>query len=203
MNFQKTYTPADANLTGFASNVTGAAFTITTTSSGDSLAHQVSIRNDSATDHSGKTVTLVGTDHLGRALTEIVTAPGASLTVESSGYFLTLTDATPSATIGADTFDIGWVDEFVPPAIPMDWRAGVGSLLVTITGTISVDLQSSNTDINGTTTEPSWLVDSAANTAFTASQWCTFNATPRFIRIKANSYSSGATVKLEYAQAND
>jgi len=201
-SFIKTYTPSNENLTGFASNVTGAAFTITTTSSGDSLAHQVSIRNDSVTDHSGKTVTLVGTDHLGRALTEVVTGPGVSATVESSGYFLTLTRATPSATIGADTFDIGWVDEFVVPAVAMDWRAGVGTLLVTITGTISVDLQSSNTDINGTTTTPSWLVDSVANTAFTASQWGTFSATPRFIRIKANSYSSGATVKLEYAQAN-
>lgn len=203
MNFIKTYTPANASLTGFASNVTGAAFTLTASTSGDSLAHQVSIRNDSATDHSGKTVTLVGTDHLGRALTEIVTAPGTSATVESAGYFLTLTSATPSATIGADTFDIGWVDEFVTPAIPMDWRSGVGALQLTITGTISVDLDSSNDDIQNSTAAVSWLVDSTANTAVTASQWCTFNATPRFIRVKANSYSSGATVKLAYAQCNE
>ena len=202
MNFIKTYTPANASLTGFASNVTGAAFTLTASTSGDSLAHQVSIRNDSATDHSGKTVTLVGTDHLGRALTEIVTAPGTSATVESAGYFLTLTSATPSATIGADTFDIGWVDEFVTPAITMDWSSGVGALRLTITGTISVDLDSSNDDIQNSTSSVSWLVDSTANTAVTASQWCTFNATPRFIRVKANSYSSGATVKLAYAQRN-
>lgn len=202
MQFIKTYTPANENLTGFASNVTGATFTLTANSSGDSLAHQVSIRNDSATDHSGKTVTLVGTDHLGRALTEVVTAPAGSATVESAGYFLTLTSATPSATIGADTFDIGWVDEFVTPAIPLDWRCGVGSLEVVITGTINIDLDSSNSDIQNSTDAALWAVDTATNAGVTATKWITFNANPRFIRVKANSYSSGATVKLLYAQSN-
>lgn len=202
MQLIKTYAPADANLTGFASNVTGAAFTLTATTSGDSLAHQVSIRNDSATDHSGKTVTLVGTDHLGRALTEVVTGPAGSATVESSGYFLTLTSATPSATIGADTFDIGWVDEFVTPAIALDWRSGIGSLEIVITGTINIDLDSSNSDIQNSTDAASWLVDTSTNAGVTASKWITFNANPRFIRVKANSYSSGATVKLLYAQSN-
>ncbi len=202
MQLIKTYTPADANLTGFASNVTGAAFTLTASVSGDSLAHQVSIRNDSATDHSGKTVTLVGTDHLGRALTEVVTGPAGSATVESSGYFLTLTSATPSATIGADTFDIGWVDEFVTPAIALDWRSGIGSLEIVITGTINIDLDSSNSDIQNSTDSASWIVDTSTNAGVTASKWITFNANPRFIRVKANSYSSGATVKLLYAQSN-
>lgn len=202
MQLIKTYTPADANLTGFASNVTGAAFTLTASVSGDSLAHQVSIRNDSATDHSGKTVTLVGTDHLGRALTEVVTGPAGSATVESSGYFLTLTSATPSATIGADTFDIGWVDEFVTPAVPLDWRSGIGSLEIVITGTINIDLDSSNSDLQNSTDAALWLVDTSTNAGVTASKWITFNANPRFIRVKANSYSSGATVKLLYAQSN-
>jgi len=202
MQLIKTYTPADANLTGFASNVTGAAFTLTASVSGDSLAHQVSIRNDSATDHSGKTVTLAGTDHLGRALTEVVTGPAGSATVESSEYFLTLTSATPSATIGADTFDIGWVDEFVTPAIALDWRSGIGSLEIVITGTINIDLDSSNSDIQNSTDSASWIVDTSTNAGVTASKWITFNANPRFIRVKANSYSSGATVKLLYAQSN-
>lgn len=201
-NFIKIYTPANENLTGFASNVTGASFTLTATTSGDSLAHQISIRNDSATDHSGKTITLVGTDHLGRALTEVVTGPAGSATVESAGYFLTLTRATPSATIGADTFDIGWVDEFVTPAVPMDWRAGMGGLEIVITGTISIDLDSSNSDIQNSTTAALWKVDTTTNAGVTATQWVTFNANPRFIRVKANSYSSGATVALLYAQSN-
>lgn len=134
--------PANASLTGFASNVTGAAFTLTATSSGDGLAHQVSIRNDSANDHSGKTVTLVGTDPDGYALTEVVTGPGASATVESAGYFLTLTSATPSSTIGADTFDIGWVDEVATKTIMLNRHADTGPLVqVKVTGTISITTQ--------------------------------------------------------------
>ena len=202
MQFIKTYTPANENLTGFASNVTGATFTLTANTSGDSLAHKVSIRNDSATDHSGKTVTLVGTDHLGRALTEVVTGPAGSATVESTGYFLTLTSATPSATIGADTFDIGWVDEFLTPAIPLDWHAAFAGLQIMITGTISIDLESSNSDLQNSTDAALWLVDTSSNAAVTASKWLTFDANPRFLRVKANSYSSGATVKLLYAQSN-
>lgn len=134
--------PANASLTGFASNVTGATFTLTATSSGDGLAHQVSIRNDSANDHSGKTVTLVGTDPDGYALTEVVTGPGASATVESAGYFLTLTSATPSETIGSDTFDIGWVDEFCTKTIMLNRHQDTGPLVqVNVTGTINITAQ--------------------------------------------------------------
>ena len=115
-----TLTPADANLTGFASNVTGDTWTLTATSSGDSLAHQVSIRNDSATDHSGKNAVLTGTDANGHTITETVTLPTGSATVESSSYFLTLTSVVPSATIGADAMDIGWVDEFISQTVPLD-----------------------------------------------------------------------------------
>lgn len=105
-----------ASLTGFASNVTGASWALTATSVGDSLAHLVTVRNDSATDHSGKTIALVGTDANGRPQTETLTGPGTSATVTSAKYWLTLTSATPSATIGADTFDIGWAASSISPS---------------------------------------------------------------------------------------
>lgn len=200
MQFTKTLTPANASLTGFASNVTGATFTLTASESGDSLAHQVSIRNDSATDHSGKTVTLVGTDADGAALTEVVTAPGTSATVESTSYFMTLTSATPSATIGADTFDIGWVDEFVTKTIPLDWRGGPSALRITVGGTINYDLENTLSDIQFETI--TWFVDDAAQDDETASLTARWEVTSKAIRVKANSYSSGATLTLEYAQSN-
>lgn len=106
-----------ANLTGFASNVTGAAFTLTANVSGDGLGHQVTIRNDSVTNHSGKTVTLVGTDPDGNAQTEVVTGPNTSATVTSTKYWGSLTSATPSASIGADTFDIGWGVNSASPSV--------------------------------------------------------------------------------------
>lgn len=124
--FSLSGTSVALNATGFASNVSGATFTLTATSSGDSLAHKVTIHNDSATDHSGKTVTLVGTDPDGKALTEVVTAPAGTATVTSSGYFLTLTSSTPSATIGGDTFDIGWNASSVTATFrPMRARSGM------------------------------------------------------------------------------
>jgi len=204
MQAQITFTPADANLTGFASNVTGAAFTLIATSSGDSLAHQVSIRNDSATDHSGKTIALVGTDADGRAQTETVTGPAGSATVESTLYFLTLTSATPSSTIGADTFDIGWVDEFTTKTIPIDWRGGNANLTIDLTGTINYDLEQTTDDIQFKTTAFTWSVDNAATqSAQTTGQSVLYNAHPRGVRLKINSYSSGATITLSYTQKND
>ncbi len=201
MYFQKTFTPANANLTGFASNVTGAAFTLTATSSGDSLAHQVSIRNDSATDHSGKTVTLVGTDADGRAQTEVVTGPAGSATVESTLYFLTLTSATPSATIGADTFDIGWVDEFSTKTLAINWRGGNAALDVNVSGTIDYSLQQTFDDIQYKTTAFVWGVDDVSTwTAQTADQTLLFRAHPKAIRCIVNSYSSGASIVLSYTQ---
>ena len=191
---------ADASLTGFASNVTGAAFTLTATAPTDGLAHQVSIRNDSATDHTGKTVTLVGTDADGKAQTEVVTGPNNAATVESAGYFKTLTSATPSATIGADTFDIGWVDEVATQTIPLDRRSDVAAAInVDVTGTIDFTVQQTFDDVQaaGIAAQQSvqWLAISAlsAKTADTTSV-ASIGATA--IRLIVNSYSSGAELQM-------
>lgn len=111
MRTQLSGTSVAANLTGFKSNATGApgaTWALTATDAADSLAHKVTIRNDSITDHSAKTAILTGTDANGKAMTETVNLPGTSATVTSTNYFLTLTSVVPSATIGADTMDIGW-----------------------------------------------------------------------------------------------
>ena len=198
--------PANASLTGFASNVTGAAFTITTTATSDGLAHQVSIRNDSATDHSGKTVTLVGTDADGRAQTEVVTGPGTSATVESTKYFKTLTSATPSATIGADTFDIGWVDEVASQTIPLNWRSNTPALVhVVVTGTINYDIEATLQDIYNNGSAPftftdqedaAWFNDAnfTAKTASLADDLAL--AGYRAIRIVINSYTDTAELQV-------
>lgn len=196
--------PANANLTGFASNVTGATFTLTANDSGDSLAHRVSIRNDSATDHSGKTVTLVGTDADGKPLSEAVTGPTGSATVESAGYFLTLTSATPSATIGADTFDIGWVDEVRTQSIPTNWRADVGARIgVDVTGTIDYTVNETyeNVQVEGQSAvqSASWYPISAlaAQTTDVASV-----ASPgaTAIHLVVNSYTDTAEIQMQVSQ---
>jgi hypothetical protein len=192
---------ADASLTGFASNVTGASFTITTTATSDGLAHQVSIRNDAATDHSGKTVALVGTDADDQVQTETVTGPGNAATVESSKYFKTLTSATPSATIGSDTFDIGWVDEVASKTIMLNRHAETGAMVqVDVTGTIDFTIQETASPIrsgySGQTSIP-WidaddtdLVTTAADTVAKLSPHATA------CRVQVNSYSSGAELQV-------
>ena len=124
-----------------------AAFTLAANDASDGMAHKVTIRNDSITAHSGKTVTLVGTAYNGEALTEVVTGPGTSATVTSTNYFLTLTSATPSATIGADTFDIGWGVDSASAPISVRDRAGTGNSNIgfscDVTGSPTFTLQQS------------------------------------------------------------
>ena len=194
---------ADASLTGFASNVTGAAFTLTATAPTDGLAHQVSIRNDSSTNHTGKTITLVGTDQDGKALTEVVTGPNNAATVESAGYFKTLTSATPSATIGADTFDIGWVDEVSSQTVPLDWRSGVeATISVAVTGTVDFTVQETADEVQ-TTVAASQSVGWANITALATKTATTVALATKgvtAIRLIINSYSTGAALVLSVTQ---
>ena len=201
--------PADANLTGFASNVTGASFTLTANDSGDNLAHQVSIKNDSGNSHAGKTITLVGTDANGIPITEVVTGPGPAATVESSYYFLTLTSATPSATIGTDTFDIGWVDECVTATIPLNWRGDVPATygISGSTGTFSAVIEECFQDIRDGTANsdlrwtPHWIAElgtpAPAFTADVATEGLV-NATAG--RVRVASYNSGAEFQFMISQ---
>lgn len=113
--FKHSYTSAAASPTGLASNATGATWTLSANDSGDGLAHPITIRNDSVTDHSGKTAEIVGTGPNGQAQTETLDLPAGSATVRSAKYFLSVSSVIPSATIGSDTVDIGWADESVSP----------------------------------------------------------------------------------------
>lgn len=195
--------PANASLNGLGNDVTGASFTLTANSAGDGLAHQISILNNTATDHSGKTVTLVGTDADDKALTEVVTGPGASATVESSNYFKTVTSATPSATIGSDTFDIGWVDEVSTQTIPLNWRAQeAASYSVDVTGTINYTVQELFSPIQDEATPAStgtWhgLTALSSKTADLAAEG-TRHATA--VRLIVNSYTDTAEIQFTVGQ---
>jgi hypothetical protein len=134
--------PANTSATRYLSNATGATWTLTNTTPGDSLARVVTITNDSATDHSAKTAILTGTDADGRAQTETVNLPAGSGTTTSTKHFLTLTTVVPSATIGSDTMDIGIGDDIVSKTFPMNHWSDVGaSAFIDVTGTINVDIE--------------------------------------------------------------
>lgn len=201
--------PANANLTGFASNVTGATWTLTANDSGDSLAHQVSITNDAATDHSAKTADLVGTNANGQAQTETVNLPAGTSTIETTKYWLTLTSVTPSATIGADTMDIGWVDEVVTATYPLNHRGDVPATYAVsgASGTFSAAIEETFVDFqnklspDAITYAPLWLSNQgtpAATTAIDISQAGLPNATGA--RIRLISYTDTAELQFTISQ---
>ena len=183
--FTNSFTCAAASLTGHASNVTGAAFTIATSSAGDGLEHKVTVRNDAAVDHSAKTLALVGVGANGEAVTETLTAPGTSATVTSTKYYKSLTSVTPSATIGADTFDIGWTAAarsawFNITRYPLTVAVSVG-------GTINFDLQHSH----NASVADSNLYPFTADSAKTANLEHSYTAPVQKSRVVVNSHTSG------------
>ena len=191
--------PNDESTTRFVSNATGSTWTLTNTTTGDNLAHQVSIVNDSVTDHSAKTAILTGTDSDGKVQTETVNLPGTSATIESTKYFLTLTSVVPSATIGTDTMDIGIVDEVASITYPIDRLSdNTCNIFVDVTGTINFTVQelwSNVYDVANPQQDSTWIniTALASKTADTASN-ATKGATA--IRIITNSYSTGAELQM-------
>lgn len=201
--------PDNENLTGYYSNMTGTGpFTMTTTASPDGLAHQVSLRNDSANSKSGITFTLTGTDADGRPQTEAVTGPGASATVESLKYFKTLSTIAVSGTLGADTVDAGWVDEVASETFPLNWRLNAPSYyFLDVTGTVSVDVQftvSDTTDVRLYTDQNAykWFNVGSSLDAETADSTAAVAIAAGYtgFRVISRSYSSGGEWQVYVSQ---
>mgnify|MGYP000488098127 CR=1 FL=1 len=186
-----TFTLAAASLTGHASNVTGASWTIATAGAADGIAHHVTIRNDSVTNHAAKTIVLVGTGANGEALTETLAAPGTSATVTSTKAFKTLTSATPSATIGADTFDIGWAGTGHTPWVDLDPSRlpfGASAAVYLVSGSCNFDGQHTF-DIPPTENSPAFNL--SALTGKTASTDGGYTTPVSAVRVDINSHTSG------------
>lgn len=203
--FVVNFTPAALNTTGFASAVTGATWTLTANSAGDNLAHQVTVRNLSATDHSAKTAVLVGTDGDGNALTETINLPGPSPAIVTSvNFFKTLTSITPSATIGVDTMNIGWNALAKSQSIPVERLSDTQcTLFVHITGTINYTIEemyenpfsTASPQVNCSWNAITALTSKAADTLGQMTEAATA------FRFSMNSVTAGATTKIAVTQA--
>lgn len=194
-----TFSPVTTSSAGFKSGATGATWTLTTTATTDGLGHQVTIKNNTVTDHSAKTATLVGTDVDGNSLTATMSLPGPSATTTSTAYFKTLTSITPSATIGADTMDIGWTVPAITPTFVLDHikvTTGGVAMECIVTGTINYKVQHTLENVFGTTnpsTALNWL-DHSTITAKTASTDGNYAFPVRAVRFVVNTVTNGATV---------
>lgn len=198
------FTPANENTAGFASAVTGATWALTLNACTDNYAHQISLKNNSLTNHSGKTATFVGTDADGFDLTETIAMPIASSTVKTTKWFKTLTSVTPSATIGIDTMDIGWVNQFISPTIGLDYYGGINALNVIISGTINYTIQQTLNKIQTTNrTTINWVnIDDTNLVSANSNKNGNYIALPIATRLLVNSYNSGATIQYNINQRN-
>jgi len=196
------FTPADANTTGFAASVTGDTFVLTANAATDALAHRVTVLNNDTTDYSGETLTFTGMDVDGLPLVETIAGPAGSATVTTVGYFKTLTSVVPSATIGSDTFSIGWNNQFVSPTIGTDRNGGIVALNIILGGTISYTVQQTlnniqtldRTSINWMNNDDTTLVNATTNK--NGNYIGSIIAT----RLVINSYDSGATIEYNITQ---
>lgn len=102
---------------GLANDVAYAAggYALTANDAADDLAHKITIHGNAATNHSGKTFTITGTNANGEPQTETIAGPNGVATKTSTKYFLSVTSITVDATTGADTFDMGWTADAVSP----------------------------------------------------------------------------------------
>jgi len=201
MYFSKTYTPEAANLTGFLSNATGASWPLTTVTSGDGLSHKVTIRNDAATDHSGKTAAIVGKDADGFVQTETLTMPAGAATVTSAKFYSSLVSVTPSATIGADTMDIGWTAVSVTPTIGLEKYSTVSAAAtIDISGTIDFTAYESASAFNDTPAQNGSWTSITALAAKTADTTSATTVSMQCFRAGVNTVTAGATMKVVVAQ---
>lgn len=111
----QTYTNTAGNGTGMASAVAYAngGYALAANGAADNLGHLITFKNKSGNDHSGKTLTIAGTNANARPLTETLAGPAGNATVTFAGYYNTVSSIAISATTNADTFDIGWTADAV------------------------------------------------------------------------------------------
>lgn len=200
MQLNNTLAPAATNTAGYAAGVTGAGpWVPSTLVSGDGLARNVTIKNNTANSHSGKTLTIVGLDANGKAQTETgLTGPGISATVTSAKFFSRVDSVTPNATIGADTFDIGWAQTWVSWDFTMNPEVDYLPVFqAVVTGTINFDLAGTLQNTPDLTYSAVSYANDANWTAKTASVAPTALALRyRKVRLECNSFTTGATIAL-------
>lgn len=193
----KSYTPADDSATGLKSNATGATITLAANDMGDGMAHLVIFDPDLTPDLHTINMAIVGTDADGIAQTESVALSADGSATTSTKYFLTVTSITPSATLGANTVDIGWTDDVVSPTYPLDWASSAAAnIMIDVSGTINFTIQETFGDVLKSGAVPASLIWSnisalASKTADTTSQ-SSVGATA--FRILINSLTAGATI---------
>lgn len=202
--FNKLFTFANSSTNYFANDVTGTSLALVQTATPDGLAHKVTVLNNSGIDHSGKTITIVGTNSDGGTQTETIAGPdaGVAATVTSTYYYKTVTSVTFSSTIAPGTVDVSYSTAFASPTYPLNWRGGLPIIDVIVSGTINYTVQFTNDLVNQGDSSPySWLSNAGSPlTGATSSQSDVWAGVPVAARLITSSYSNGATAEFQISQ---
>lgn len=163
-------------------------------------ARQISLTSDD-TDNA-RTFTVTGTDADGKTQTEAITGPDTA-TVESAKYFKTITSiAVDDACAGS--ISVGTVDEFVTNTIPIETHNSDPATvsIERLSGTIDLSVEESFSRIQYTDTI-SWNAGPTALTTITADAHGEMSNHASAIRVKINSYSTGAEFRMVINQNRD
>lgn len=124
-------------------------------------------------------------------------------TVETTNYFYSIQSIAASGAVGTNT-KAGPVDEAVSQIIPIartnsDRNERQVGLTFIVTGTIDYTVQQTNDDVQSLTDRTfDWLdSDDSAVIGATTSKNSNYIAIPEAMRVKINSYSSGAALKIQ------
>ena len=153
----------------------------------------------SAGDDSGDTMTIVGTDANGIALTEVLTMANAG-TAESTGYFLTVTSLTASGA-SAGNVTIGTADEISSKTIPIDARSDSAcTIIADITGTIDYTIQETfDSNFREDLQDAVWYTITAFS-GKTADVNGSSTVGAKALRLIVNSFTNGAEVQVKLSQ---
>lgn len=168
------------------------AGTLTLTGTALDYARQLGIY--SASDISNRTFDVVGT-YRGQVISETgITGPNNE-TVETTKYFDSVTSITISGA-AAGAVKVGTVDELVSQPVPIDRYRTSHSIGLVLTGTINVTVQAALENIQTTSLNTITWYDHTTLASQTASASGNYTSPITAVRLKVNSYSSGATAQI-------
>lgn len=150
----------------------------------------------------GTTLTITGTDENGVTITEAVA--DVNTTAETTKYFKTVTSAQLSGADPATTYTLGTVDEAVTKTFPLEYRNNrAATVAVTVTGTIDFTVQETfdKLFVLDNLDELAWY-DVTALATKTANTRSPITAGATGIRVKVNSYTNGAELKIMISQGD-
>jgi len=197
-----TLTPTDTSTGWFNANgltSTGAAVAVTQTSTGDGMAHRVTLTAPVQATLAGIAFTIVGTNANGAAQTEVIAVgPASGATVSGALFFLTVATIQPDATMGVKVISVGLLAEAIGEWINLENTMTAPMVMVGVTGTIDYSVYQTPANIfNAPERDAVYTTIGMPITglsAVTANVLAAGGESCRAVMFRVNSFTAGATI---------